>query len=83
MGSIVPSELGSLVVSSPVISGVGSLLSERAGVGASPATAEGSEHPSSDLGAESAEAARSALSSLVVDSSSFLSSEFVSCSVNA
>lgn len=83
MGSLVLSEPGSLVVSSAATSGVGSLLSGRARVGASPATAEGSELPSSDLGAELAEAACSALSSLLVDSSSFLSSGFVSGSVNA
>lgn len=83
LGSLVPSELGSLVASSPAVSGAGSLLSGGAGVGASPASAEGSELPSSDLGAESAEAASSALSFLGVGPSSFLSSGFVSGSINA
>lgn len=63
LGSFVPSELGSLVASSPADSRAGSMLSGGAGVWVSPASAVGSELPSSVLGAESAEAASSALSS--------------------
>lgn len=81
LGSLVPSEPDSLVVSSPAISAAGSLLSGGSGTGVPPASAGGSELPSSDLGAKSAEAASSAPSSLGFPSSSF-SSGFVSCSVN-
>ena len=83
MGSFVPSDLGSLVASSPADSRAGSMLSGGAGVWVSPASAVGSELPSSGLGAESAEVASSALSSCGVSVSSLLSSGFVPGSVKA